>query len=96
MCRMKVKADKTIAHTRTSGGATVRSNKTTGWRRCSKELPKVIKLSDGSVNSVLVYKKNGFVCGSDIQVSNTIYLRKHPKWVTHWMPLPEPPNSKTH
>jgi hypothetical protein len=62
------------------------------WRLCSKELPKVITEKDGSVNSVLVYKKNGFECGSDIQVSNTVFLRKHPKWVTHWMPLPEPPN----
>lgn len=64
------------------------------WRRCSKELPKTITAKDGSVNSVLVYKKNGFECGSDIQVSNTVFLRKHRKWVTHWMPLPDPPNEK--
>ena len=65
------------------------------WRLCSKELPKVITEKDGSVNSVLVYKKNGFECGSDIQVSNTVFLRKNRKWVTHWMPLPEPPNIRS-
>jgi hypothetical protein len=89
MKRTKSKKTKLKPVTRVGSGTLVR------WRLCSKELPKVITEKDGSVNSVLVYKKNGFACGSDIQVSNTVFLRKHPKWVTHWMPLPEPPNEKS-
>lgn len=55
------------------------------------ELPKIITAKDGSVNSVLVYKKDGFECSSDIQVCNTVFLRKNRKWATHWMHLPEVP-----
>lgn len=61
------------------------------WISTKERLPKVIEAEDGSVNSVLVYKKDGWECGSDIQVSNTVWLRKNRNWATHWMPLPEPP-----
>jgi hypothetical protein len=65
------------------------------WISTKKRLPKVIEAADGSVNCVLVYQKDGFECGSDIQVANTIWLKKHrsrdSKGITHWMPLPEVP-----
>ena len=65
------------------------------WIPVKECLPKVIEDVDGGVNCVLVYQKDGFECGSDIQVSNTVWLNKqHPMGsagITHWMPLPEPP-----
>ena len=62
-----------------------------GWIRVKDRLPEVIFDNTGAVNCVLVYGKDHFECGSDIQVSNTAYLNKHTKGITHWMPLPEPP-----
>ena len=66
---------------------------TEGWIGTQDRLPEVIEYPDGSVNCVLVYKKDGWECGSDIQVSNTVWLNKNKNWATHWMPLPEPPQS---
>lgn len=64
------------------------------WQKVEDELPEVITAKDGSTNSVLIYKKNGFESGSNIQVTNTVFLLAHKKWVTHWMPLPEPPKEE--
>jgi len=65
------------------------------WIPVSEGLPEVVEEVDGSVNCVLAYHKDGWECGSDIQVVNTVWLNKqHPlgsKGITHWMPLPEPP-----
>lgn len=61
------------------------------WIRIADELPEAIEDEDGNVNCVLVYKKDGFECGSDTQVANTVWVRKHADWCTHWQPLPEPP-----
>lgn len=64
------------------------------WVAIKRRLPKVVYYPDGSVNCVLVYGKGNFVCGSDIQVANTVWTRKAGrKCITHWMPLPEPPES---
>jgi hypothetical protein len=62
------------------------------WVKCSERLPETVWNEDGSVNSVLIYHKNGFECGEDIQVSNTVCARDPLKWGhTHWMKLPDPP-----
>lgn len=61
------------------------------WISVDKRLPEITESEDGSVNCVLVYKKGGWECGSDFQVSNTVYVNKHSKWITHWMSLPDPP-----
>ena len=46
---------------------------------------------DGSCNMVLIYEKNGFDGGSDIQIWNTVYIHNNKCSFTHWMPLPEDP-----
>ncbi|KKL76311.1 hypothetical protein LCGC14_2046140 [marine sediment metagenome] len=60
------------------------------WIKVDDGLPEVIVSPDGSVNSVLVYKKGGWECGSDFQVSNTVYVNTYPQAQTHWMPVTPP------
>jgi hypothetical protein len=63
-----------------------------GWIECKRRLPEVVTYPDESVNSVLVYQKDGWECGSDFQVVSTPWLNgKYAKGITHWMPLPNPP-----
>ena len=64
------------------------------WIRIKDELPEVVIDKKGDCNCVLIYKKDGFECGSDFQVWNTQYLDLNPHRITHWMPLPEPPEKK--
>ena len=69
----------------------VRPKNQNGWRSVKDELPEVIE-KDGGVNSVLVYGKDHFDCGSDIQVWNTAYFNRIQTGITHWMPLPSEPD----
>ena len=66
------------------------------WVSIKDRLPEVIENENGRVNCVLVYKKDGFDGGSDIQVWNTVSFYKHylECTFTHWMPLPKPPKEK--
>jgi len=61
------------------------------WIDVKERLPKIVKYGDDSINCVLVYQKDGFECGSDIQVWNTMYLHNNKCKFTHWMPLPQAP-----
>ena len=64
------------------------------WISVKDRLPKIGYQKDGGVNCVLIYQKDGFVGGSDIQIWNTVYLHNHNCAFTHWMPLPKPPKEK--
>jgi hypothetical protein len=62
------------------------------WIRAEDALPEIIEREDGSVNVVLAYydiNKVEMVSGSQFQVSNTVYLNRHPEKFTHWMYIPE-------
>lgn len=61
------------------------------WISVEEKLPEIIIDENETCNCVLIYKKDGFECGSDFQVWNTKYLNINPSAITHWMPLPEPP-----
>ncbi len=61
------------------------------WISVEDKLPEVIIDKNGRCNCVLIYKKDGFDCGSDFQVWNTEYFNINPFEITHWMPLPDPP-----
>ncbi len=61
------------------------------WIKIKDRKPEIIEHGDGSCNSVLVYHKNGFECGSDIQIWNTVYIHNNECPFTHWMHLPAPP-----
>jgi hypothetical protein len=64
------------------------------WISVKDRLPEVILYEGGkSWNCVLVYGKDNFDCGSDIQVVSVPWLlgKGSMDGITHWMPLPEPP-----
>ena len=63
------------------------------WISVEDGLPEMLYDADGGVNMVLVYKKDGFECSGHIQVWNTVWINKHPEAFTHWMPLPDPPET---
>ncbi len=62
------------------------------WVATYNALPEVVYESDGGVNCVLVrYKpENTPEAGSQYQVSNTVYVNKHPEYLTHWCYIEEP------
>ncbi len=64
------------------------------WISLKDRLPKIEHEKDGGVNCVLIYRKDGFDSGLDIQIWNTVYLHNHNCAFTHWMPLPKPPKEK--
>ena len=63
------------------------------WISVKNRLPEII-MDGEECNCVLVYQKDGFDGGSDIQVWNTIYLHNHNHHFTYWMPLPDPPEDE--
>jgi hypothetical protein len=63
------------------------------WVDVNDRLPEIKYSSDGSVNMVMVYQKDGFECSGDIQIWNTVWLHNHKCSFTHWMSLPDPPAS---
>jgi hypothetical protein len=67
-----------------------------GWVSVKERLPEVVTAPDGSCDCVLVYAKDGFECGSDIQVVATAWAVANKNWerFTHWMPLPSPPKEE--
>jgi Lar family restriction alleviation protein len=64
-----------------------------GWIRVEERLPEVV-VQNGECNMVLVYDRIPAECTGPMHVANTAWVNKHPEHISHWMPLPEPPDSE--
>ena len=62
------------------------------WVDARERLPLVVYEPDGCVNCVLVRYKPEWTPdgGSEYQVSNTVYLHRHPGQITHWAEITPP------
>ncbi len=65
------------------------------WIPVSERLPEIINEPDGGVNSVLIYAKDGYECGSDFQTANAAWVNGPYAHCSHWMPLPAPPTTQS-
>ena len=60
------------------------------WINANDRMPKV-EYNEGDCNGVLVWWAMPLDGGFQYGISNTAYLHKNPHTITHWMPLPLPP-----
>ncbi len=61
------------------------------WISVKERMPEETKDPDGGTTCVFVHHKHAPECSSPFQMSNVVYLRKHPEEYTHWMPIPPLP-----